>query len=172
MTATVAISHANYASDWMTPPEWWEWVDETLGVDRLMTPVFDPCPHDWNSEQPSGLDVEWPPGPVYCNHPGSRGSAQIWWSKYIAEQERHRGKLRFVWCAFSIEQLRHMRPSPFHLPGWLVMPRDRISFIWGGPSDDKRTHGEPCKQPTSWTVFWTNVEPATPPSECVIVRTA
>ena len=42
-----------------------------------------------------------------------------------------------------------MNPSPFDIDGWLVMPKKRIGFVWGGPT----------------------VEPAETPEECVIVRT-
>lgn len=79
-----------------------------------------------------------------------------------------------IWCAFSVEQLRHMHPSPFHLPGWLVMPRERVAFIWGGPDDPARgrVHGQPGRSPGNWTVFWSTHPPATPPIESVIVRTS
>jgi hypothetical protein len=83
----------------------------------------------------------------------------------------------FVWCAFNCEQLRHLKPSPFRLPGWLIFPNDRIGFIWGGPdkvgADGRVTlkHGERGKSPGNWTVFWTTMEPATLPRAGEIVRT-
>jgi hypothetical protein len=57
-----------------------------------------------------------------------------------------------------------MDPSPFDMPGWLVMPRKRISFI------NAKT-GLPGKSPANWAVFWSNTEPADPPEDCIMVRT-
>lgn len=139
------VRYSNHSDQWWTPPEWFSWVYRTLADDEL---VYDPCPRSWTGVE-CGLESDWTMRNVYCNHPGGRGNAQKWWSKYLAEQERHRGRLKFVWCAFNVEQLRHLRPSPFHLPGWLVMPRERIQFIWGGETDGAKVHGEPCKQPTN-----------------------
>lgn len=163
--------YANYASDWWTPGLWLAWVTRTFQCE--IEDVFDPCPHNWRKHkpQPSGLEIVWR-SPLYVNHPGSRGSAQAWWEKYQREQRAQAYGMSAIWAAFSIEQLRHMEPSPLVLPGWLVAPRQRIQWIWGGPTDGKRIHGEPMKQPTSWSVFWTNVPPATPPVESIIVRTA
>lgn len=161
---------AGYSSDWWTPPEWWSWVEKTLRVDRSQ--IFDPCPADWNGNTAaSGLEIDWR-SPCYVNHPGARGAAVAWWAKYIAEQERVHWRLQLVWAAFSIEQLRHLRPTPLHMPGWLVLPRKRVEWIWGGPTDDKRQRGVRCTQPTSWSVFWTTEAPATPPVESIILRTA
>jgi hypothetical protein len=107
----------------------------------------------------------------------------VWWQKFI-EEEEYLGALPFVWCAFSVEQLRHMDPSPFGKEGWLVMPKERIGFLWGGPDipakldkngkviAKERKHGEPMKSPGNWTVFWTNCKPATPPQECLIIQTS
>ena len=87
-----------------------------------------------------------------------------------------------------------MNPSPFDMDGWLVMPKRRIGFVWCGPTlvrldgatkgklveydadihDENwivRRHGEVAKSPGNWTVFWSSVEPAETPEECVIVRT-
>ena len=173
----VSDRHRDYSPDWHTPPEWIDWIKATLGPK-----YFDPCPGDWDGKR-DGLTVNWGKR-TYCNHPGSRGSTARWWGKYIAEQERHKGRLRLVWCAFNFEQLRHMKPSPMHLPGWLIMPDVRLAYIWGGPDrpeirDKKgkikqsaRKHGESMKSPSNWSLFWTNVEPATPPGDCVIVRTS
>lgn len=178
MSSTFAKTYENYSSDWWTPPDWYLWAENTLGG----PPVFDPCPSSWDPAQyPSGLDIQWT-SPCYVNHPGSRGSTARWWSKYHEEVERLGQQLSIVWCAFSIEQLRHMYPTPFTLDGWLVLPRDRIGFIWGGPDKvvgtDKKTgesiirkHGEPAKSPGNWTVFWTTERPAVPPSTCEMVRT-
>lgn len=164
---SVATSYQNYSPDWWTPPEWLRWVAGTL-----QTAVwFDPCPATWKSDDPCGLEVAWNRH-TYCNHPGSRNSAAVWWRKYNREQSELRGEMLFVWCAFSVEQLRHLDPSPFYLPGWLVMPRSRTAFVWGGPTDGGREHGEPCKSPANWAVWWTTAPPATPPAESVIVRTA
>lgn len=74
-----------------------------------------------------------------------------------------------------------MQPFPysFYEESWLVLPRERIGFVWGGPNlyridnrtklytleeamhlvPDKnriklaRKHGEPAKSPGNWTVF-------------------
>lgn len=178
MTKTkVSTTHENYSHDWHTPPEWLAWVKATLGPK-----YFDPCPAVWDGKR-DGLETIWNRR-TYCNHPGGRGSTRKWWAKYIREQERHAGRLRFIWCAFNHEQLRYMDPSPMHLPGWLIMPRDRVGYIWGGPTIKEarnksgkitrpaRVHGERMKSPSNWSIFWTNVEPATPPGDCVTVRTS
>jgi len=177
---TIAKTFENYSHSWGTPPEWMDWVHRTL--DCRPDILFDPCSALWTPAMPSGLDIPWE-DPSYCNHPGSRGSAQRWWAKYLSEQKRQGGRVRFVWCAFNVESLRHLRPSPFHLAGWFVWPRDRISFIWGGETipakfDKKRKRwtkerkrGQPAQSPGNSAVFWTNVPPANPPIECVIVRT-
>ncbi len=169
---SIATTHENYAHTWWTPPEWLDWVSATLG------PWHDPCPRDWaDRPQRSGLKRYWHTA-FYCNHPGARGSTKPWWDKFAQSLQHGRG----IWCAFNSEQLRHMDPSPFQLPGWLVMPRDRVRFIWGGPDLYKthkptgekvlvRKHGERPKSPGNWTVFWSRVEPAEPPAPCVIVRT-
>jgi hypothetical protein len=76
------------------------------------------------------------------------------------------------------------------LRGWLVMPKVRIGFVWGGPDmvkDDKgklvpreekfsdratmRHHGQAMNSPGNWTVFWSSVEPAETPVPCDIIRT-
>lgn len=176
----VSRRHRAYSADWSTPDRWWDWVARTFHVEA--SEIFDPCPADWDGEI-SGLDIQWG-SPCYCNHPGSRGSTGRWWSKYQREQERHGGRLKFVWCAFSVEQLRHMYPSPFSQPGWLVMPRERESFVWAGPDiaerknaagrivQSARHRGEPMTSPSNWSVWWTTEPPATPPVKSVIVRTA
>jgi len=81
-----------------------------------------------------------------------------------------------VWCAFNMEQLRILRPSPLELAGWLVVPRKRIGFIWGGETivtkKTKRIYGERCDSPAQATVFWMNIPPAhRPPVESIILRT-
>lgn len=172
---SIAKTHENYSSDWNTPPEWWRWASQTLRAPTSR--IFDPCPSNWTSNNPSGLEIQWKKR-TYCNHPGSRGSAAKWWAKWIAERDRTWGNIRFVWCAFNVESLRHLEPSPFHLPGWLIWPRDRTAFVWGGPTmaatkkRSARIHGEPAKSPGNCAVWWCNVPPATPPVECVIVRTS
>ena len=165
---SIATTYGNYSSDWWTPKQWRVWVTATLGARW-----HDPCPSDWTPDDLSGLDTRWL-SRAYVNHPGARGSSPKWWHKYQLEQQRQGGCMQFVWCAFNIEQLRHLDPSPFHLPGWLVMPRDRTAFVWGGETTEKpaRIHGEPARSPSNWSVWWTNVAPATPPVDCVIVRTA
>jgi len=166
---SVAATHRAYSADWWTPPEWVRWVRDTLKCEP-----FDPCPCDWSpSSEFSGLDHRWE-SPAYVNHPGAkaRGAAQRWWDKYLEEQGKHHGRLEIVWCAFSVEQLRQLRPSPLELPGWLVMPRTRTAFVWGGPTKGTRIHDQIAKSPSNWAIWWTNVEPATPPVESLIVRTA
>lgn len=161
MSASLAKTHANYAHTWWTPDEWMHWIHCTIGD------YFDPCSRAWEPTHASGLDIDW--GRMfYCNHPGSRGSTQPWWLKFC--EEIGKGG-HGVWCAFSVEQLRHMDPNPLTMPGWLVMPRARIGFVWGGPDTDKRKHGEVGSSPGNWTVFWSSVEPAETPADSVIVRT-
>lgn len=167
MASSLAKTHANYSHDWWTPPVWKRWVQETFGQQLY----FDPCPGNWGPDQPNGLSIPWA-GPCYVNHPGARGSTDAWWMKYQLEAPR-----KFIWCAFSVEQFRHMYPSALELPGWLVAPRERIAFIWGGPDQPaeknkaERKHGEPMKSPGNWTAFWTTVEPACPPVDSIIMRT-
>lgn len=164
-------THADYSHDWWTPPEWGDWASETA-----LVPMFDPCPRQWTGED--RCDVAWwldvvpegmAPAPAYVNHPGGRGEAQRWWTesvRYILSGAD------LIWCAFNVEQLRHMRPSPFALDGWLVLPRERIGYIWGGPDiEGKRKHGERCKSPSNWSVFWSTMRPAPTPVPCTIVRT-
>ncbi len=173
---SISTSFANHSPMWFTNPEWLEWVAATLGQGW-----YDPCPADFDQDgDQDGLTDPWL-WPFYCNHPGSRGSAAAWWTRFIAEQQRGKDG---IWCAFNCEQLRHMKPSPYHRPGWLVMPDDRLGFIWGGPdiiTNEKavergeapkwRRHGSRCESPGNWTVFWSSAEPAPTPSPCVIVRT-
>jgi hypothetical protein len=153
------------------------------------TYMFDPCPKDFEQGgHESALDRKWA-RKTYLNLPGGRGAVAAYWAKYLAEQARHQGQMAFVWCAFNIEHLRHMKPSPKHQPGWLVEPEDRIGYIWGGPDlvmlDGKlkpklaehghlptaRAHGARQKSPAQWSVFWTNRPPATTPTASIITRT-
>lgn len=171
MSASLAKTHASYSHDWWTPPEWIQWVNETF----LGQAWFDPCPGDWDpAAHASGLERRWGDR-TYCNHPGDRGSTPAWWSK--AADEVTNGGIDLIWCAFNVEQLRHMRPSNFRMPGWLIMPRNRIGFVWGGPdmaatkNAKARKHGERSKQPGNWTVFWSTIEPAPTPEPSLIVRT-
>lgn len=169
MTSSLAKTYANYSHDWWTPEPWLEWVSATFG----RSDWFDPCPADWLPEHGSGLDSVWLEN-TYVNHPGARGSVVAWWQKYCAQRSRLN---RFIWCAFSIEQFRHMMPSALELHGWLVAPRTRTAFIWGGPdtpatpSSAERLHGQPMKSPGNWAVWWTSVEPEEPPVDSIITRT-
>jgi hypothetical protein len=167
---SIATTYENYSHDWWTPPEWLEWAHASLGT----RDVFDPCPRTWRPGDPDGLDRPWS-FPAYVNHPGSRGSAAVWWDKYLWECRSTFGPILapLIWCAFSIEQLRHANPSPLELPGTLVAPRKRVSFIWGGPTQGKRVHGEAAKSPGNWAVFWASpgVTVATPPHESIVVPT-
>lgn len=154
----------NYAHTWWTPERWIQWVFATFEL-----PYFDPCPADWHESYGDYLERSWKGRyPIYCNHPGGRGNVAKWWGRCAKELEAGRD---VIWCAFSVEQLRTMEPSPLDMPGWLVMPKKRLSFIWGGPDMDKREHGKPGKSPSNWTVFWSSVEPAETPDECRILRT-
>jgi hypothetical protein len=174
--------HANHSELWYTPPEWMEWVRETIGHEP-----FDPCPQDWDGTGDDGLLVEWESG-FYCNHPGGRGSVREWWPKFIDELGCAGDG---IWCGFSSEQPRNMYPSCYELPGWMVLPRTRVGFVWGGPDLYRvpghkklladpcgdpssvlvRKHGERAKSPANWTFFWSSVEPAEPPVECTIFKT-
>lgn len=175
--------YENYSHDWWTPLDWKMWA--TLTLQRNGGKVMDPCPGDWQPGDPSALEIPWGDC-TYLNHPGAKGSTALYWTKLFQEQARHGGRMAFMWCLFNIEQLRHMYPSPFNLDGWLIMPRDRIKFIWGGPdipaefgvrkgkrvqTKAPRFHGEPMKSPGNWTAFWSTVEPMEPPEPCVIIRT-
>lgn len=177
----ISLRHRDYSPDWWTPPEWWDWISRTLGAP--IHQIYDPCPAAWSPDDGDGLACDW--GDVaYCNHPGSRRSGQAWWRKYIEEQIRHQGRMRFVWCQFNVEAIRQLDPWPFFVSGWLIWPRNRISFIWGGETIEEkhdktgkiirkqRVHGQPSVAPGNCAVFWTNVPPATPPCDCAIFRTS
>jgi len=155
---------SDYSHDWWTPKPWLDWVDRTLG------PYFDPCPR-YKCETYDGLKNEWDGNAFYVNHPGGRGNAQLWWEKTRAESCDL--EVPFIWCAFNIEQLRTLKPSPLVTPGYIIAPKKRLKFLWGGPTqeDPPRIHGEPCKSPTRWTVFWSSAMPANPPEDCYIWET-
>lgn len=148
----------NYHDGWDTPPEWIEWVRQTLRE----TYFFDPCPSEWAPGDLDGLEIPWKEL-SYCNHPGSRGSAAKWWTKFVYEMCRF-DRPAFIWCAYSIEQLRQLDPSPLQLSGWVVIPKKRIAYI------DQRT-GERGKSPAQASFFWSSVTPAEPPEECIITPT-
>jgi len=164
---SLAKTHENYAATWNTPPEWMAWANETLeGY------LFDPCPANWSGHI-DGLTTTWGIN-TYLNHPGSRGSTAKWWMAAMNHLSMPRTKL--IWCAFSPEQPRHMHPHPRTIPGWMIEPRARIGFIWGGPdtvlkNGKLRKHGDRCKSPGQQTIFWSSVEPAATPEPCVITRT-
>lgn len=174
MMNAIATTYENYSHCWHTPEEWIAWVNETF----LGKPVHDPCPKNWD-----GVDQHestWGDR-NYVNHPGERGSTPEWWRRCVWNLNRGNA---VIWCAFNVEQKRHMVPSPSMLPGWLIEPRERIGFIWGGPDivvNEKavekgakpkwRRHGEQCKSPGNWTIFWSSVRPAPTPIPCVITQT-
>lgn len=168
---TLAAVHANYSADWWTPLEWLDWVSATFGTRDW----FDPCPATWQPGDEDGLESRWE-DPTYLNHPGTkgRGAAALWWRRYLQQRAHLR---RFIWCCFAAEQMRHMLPSCLELPGWLIAPRQRVAFIWGGPSrpetpkSAERIHGQPMRSPGNWTVFWSTIEPARPPVDCIVTRT-
>lgn len=161
---SISDTYSNYSADWWTPPEWMQWVRRTLGCEP-----FDPCPANWNPGMGCGLEREWMEN-AYVNHPGSRGSTAKWWSKALKEMVRID---RLIWCAFSVEQLRHMSKlrSPMEMDGWLIMPRDRVSFVWGGECAERRRHGVPATSPAHWAIFWSTVPPHNPPQSSLVVRT-
>jgi len=176
--ATYAKTYENYDHTWNTPGEWWNWICRTLKTGN----VFDPCPKHWQPGDPDGLERDWGLD-TYCNHPGERGSTAIWWAKAMAEQKRYRDRMGLIWCMFNIEQLRYMDPSPFDLRGYLVMPKERIGFVWAGPDlfypkehkkagEIRRKHGEVAASPGNWTAFYSSELPASTPVECKIVRMA
>ena len=165
---SISTTHRNYSHHWWTPPEWIDWVEETLGD------WHDPCPREYFRGRVSGIGRDTWGNRFYCNHPGSRGSTAVWWPEFVRHLGHHSGWGYLnsgIWCAFSAEQKRHMRPSCYDMPGWLIEPRKRIGFVWGGPDTDKLRYGERGKSPGDWAVFWSSVEPTEPPEECVIVRT-
>jgi len=179
--ASLAKLHAHYSHDWWTPVHWIDWAARTMRTTR--SEMFDPCPCDWQEGDPSGLDIPWPCLPNHTNHPGARGAGVAWWHKYLLEQRRHHGRIPFVWCQFNVESIGRLPSGPLQQPGWLVWPETRTPFTWGGPTikekrDRKgklvraaRVHGEPMRSPGNTAVWWTNMEPATPPVDCTIVRT-
>lgn len=161
--------HKNYRSDWETPLEWWLWAEATLGG----TIDLDPCPNpnvlNWRavdnvdvSNFEDGLACEWH-GNVYCNPPGANSGESVkpWWAHHL--KERAAGNLeRLVWCFFNNEHTRHLDPSPWELPGYMVIPRVRVAFLKDGVRQ---------KSPRNWTWFWTTERPARPPVDCFIVPT-
>ncbi len=168
--------HANYSSDWCTPPQWWRWVRDTLGTVDL-----DPCA-DANHRGlangaytgidggKNGLAQDWL-GRVYCNPPGSNSnkSVKTWWTKGMDELEAGR-TTDLVFALFNMETAFSLDPSPLELPGWLIMPSRRISFYRDGalpidPNTGRKT------APRNRTWFYSTCRPATPPIMSWIVET-
>lgn len=149
--------HTNYSPDWQTPPEWWAWVNDTLGG-----LVSDAAP---THPMQDSLQCSWWPT-TYCNPPGSNSNKSVseWWLK--AQYEIAIGNVeRLVWCFFNNEHTRHLCPSPWELPGWMVMPVKRVAFFRGG---------RVIKSPRNWTWFWVSQDagiPPEPPVKSIIVRT-
>ncbi len=178
----ISPRYENYAMTWWTQECWLEWVAQTLHNHNY----FDPCPQ----VRPDGFDgllTDWFKFKSwYANHPGSRGSAKVWWEK--AHTELQKGS-EGIWCAFNSEQLRHMKPNPLSIDGYLVLPHNRLKFIWGGPDMVKvkgklvpqteetmdlkiyRAHKELVASPGNWSVFWSSVKPAKTPEPCDIIKT-
>lgn len=155
--------HAQGSPLWYTPPHLSEWIRATIGE------YFDPCPKYWDGEK-SGLDIPWEPV-AYINHPGSGGrTSQQWWTKMHEENARHDGAGKFVYCFFNVEQIRKIEPSPLKTKGWMIWPKRRTRFVWGGESGGGRVHGEPYGSPRYWSAFWTNVEPAEFPEPCEVTE--
>jgi hypothetical protein len=166
---TIANTYKNYSSEWWTPNRWIKWVTATFGTNIWR----DPCPRQWKPwGNIDGLQTKWS-RKVYCNPPGGRGAPQAWWSKYIEERDRlikddPSQPMEFIWCAFNIEQLRYLEPSPLSLPGYLVMPKKRVAFEKGGEG----VHVGPTpKSPSNWAVWWTTVKPSCPPDPSIIQLT-
>ncbi len=176
-----ANSYGAYSHDWWTPPEWYSWAEQTLN--RVSgDEVFDPCPSDWKPGDPDGLEVDWR-SPTYCNHPGGKNKSanlRAWWAKAGRERKRIGSSFALVWCCFGTEHPYLMKPSPFELPGWLVVPPRRLPFIWGGPTTYypaghrlagkvDREHGKPKKGAGDRATFWSTVEPAPPPTPGTLI---
>ena len=160
--------HENYTSDWHTPPEWARWAADTMGaidLDPCAAPAEAHASIAWSNiraAEQDGLAATWH-GRVYVNPPGSNSVRSIrpWWGK--AMMHLAAGEIEaLVWCFFNWEAAITVRPSPFELDGWLVMPRARVKFI---------RNGEVGGSPRNRTVFWSSVRPANPPVDSLILRT-
>ena len=163
--------HANYSPSWCTSPEWWSWVEETLGGLVELDPCasgeygdsnFADCKLRGGSYGENGLKRSWP-GAVYCNPPGSNSARSIkpWWSHAMSEIEAGRCT-ELVFCFFNMEAVFSMDPSPLDLPGWLTMPSKRVRYYLDGKIG---------KSPRNRTWFWSTCRPATPPITSWIVET-
>lgn len=171
--ASLGATHSNYSGLWGTPngahgsPDWWRWIECTFNRTHDAE-LFDPCPSSWSPDQPSGLEVPYPVDrPWYVNHPGSKGSTELWWGKAISEYQTasrvvHPPQPALIWCLFSVEQLRFMDPCPLELPGHMVWPLARTPFISlidydpaeHGKRGKVRRKGCPNLQPGNWSAFW------------------
>ena len=167
---TIPNTYENYSHHWWTPENWMNWVHRSYGTSIDWKPLYDVCPRIWDGQD---MTVDRWGRYNYVNHPGARGSVKLWWGRAI--EALAQGK-EVIWCSFNDEQHRHMYPSLYEVPGWLILPRTRIKFVWGGPdvllkNGKWRYHGDIGKSPGNYTTFWSSVKPATPPVDCVIVRT-
>lgn len=160
--------HKNYSPDWSTPGAWCAWARFTLrgNID------LDPCSTLADNERvgasrlftagTDGLSQPWD-GTVYCNPPGSNSSVstRAWWEHAYGELAGGRCRA-LVWCLFNCEHARHLDPSPFDTPGWLVIPQRRISFL---------REGVPIRSPRNWAWFWSTLPPADTPEPAWVQRT-
>lgn len=181
----MSFTTAEYSHLWYTPAEWLEWVRETFGQD-----YHDPCPQDWD-----GTDgLLWcTDQPTYVNHPGGRGQFDKWHQAFYNHVQLFRG----IWCGFNLSQLRLAAKagrSFFEMSGYLILPHERVKYVWGGPTLYKRPngeitenafqtslgqkpvklfrkHGQPMPSPAHDSFFWSTTEPAVTPVNCSIVRT-
>lgn len=149
----------SYSSNWYTPPRWIDWISKELGSSYV-----DVCPQDNDNSNWNGLLEAWPGRNIYCNHPGGRGNAQRWWGRYRGWIHYYEG-CRFIWCAFNIEQLRMLYPSPLETRGTLVMPRKRLKF--------HAPDGSVPMSPRYASAFWLNYSSPTnePPDDSIITLT-
>ncbi len=158
--------HKNYSPEWGTPEPWLAWAAKTMGGIAL-DPCGDPdrlTPHCDATLTADGLDRVWR-GNIYCNPPGSNSvmSVKPWWA-HATDCIGIGTITAMVWCFFNSEATRHMVPSPWMMPGWMVLPNRRVAFVKGGSLKT---------QPRNWAWFWVyNCEKiAPPPVDSQIIRT-
>jgi len=167
----VTNPHKNYSPDWCTPPEWWEWAEETLdGID--LDPCADPA-YPGPVEQSltaRGRSRPWR-GRVYCNPPGSNSVKSIkpWWKHAMKQLESGR-TTDLVWCFFNMETVFSLEPSPLSLEGWLLLPSRRVAFHRDGGRPVNPNTGR-FTSPRNRTWFWSTCDPASPPISSWVVRT-
>lgn len=158
--------HKNYRGDWQTSPEWAEWIRRTLGAIDL-----DPASSkDANKTikaskyySSGGYERPWP-GRVYCNPEGSNSvrSVKPWWEHGINELRSGRCT-GLVWCFFNAMASYTLKPMPWELDGYMIIPPRRVPF-W--------RDGKPFSSPRNHALWWSSVRPcAPPPNKALIVHT-